>query len=74
MKKLDEIISISRLVLSGDEYLDDTIINNILELAEEIKLESNSVEQSDRVQELEARVSKLTLALDICKMERGENK
>jgi hypothetical protein len=39
MKPIDEIISICRLVKSGDEYLDDTIIDNILELALDIKSE-----------------------------------
>lgn len=40
MKPLDEIISICRLVLSGDEYLDDSIIKDILDLSLEIKSES----------------------------------
>jgi hypothetical protein len=39
VKPIDEIITMCRLVLSGDEFLDDSIIKDILSLALEIKSE-----------------------------------
>jgi hypothetical protein len=40
LKKIDEIISICRLILSDDEPLDKANIETILDLAREIKSES----------------------------------
>jgi hypothetical protein len=52
LKELDEIISICHLVQSGDEFLDDSIIKDILNLALRIKEQSNKVQKEIKLKEI----------------------